>query len=32
MVAVSGKVSETLLKGVAEELEENIEEIQGSSM
>ncbi len=29
MVAVSGDVGETLLKGVAEELEENIEEIQG---
>jgi CzcA family heavy metal efflux pump len=28
-VAVSGKVSETLLKGVAEELEEHIEELPG---
>ncbi len=29
MVAVSGEVSETLLKGVAEELEEHIEEVPG---
>ena len=29
MVAVSGDVEEAMLKGVAEELEERIEEIQG---